>query len=154
MLLLLTAIGLSIALTTEYILASHVFTFQGFVCDRHLIIIIIIIIIITAIGLSPGGSGYFAWIQNMKLFTNKFKSGELHEKHVVATWNLPSMFKTGVHLPHFPIIILSKFVSHILHMCKSHPRLPLLPVCHILCELIAEAEEAAEHQTHTAIRHN
>ena len=24
----------------------------------------------------------------MKLFTNKFKSGGLHEKHVVATWNL------------------------------------------------------------------
>jgi len=26
-------------------------------------------------------------IQNMKLVTNKFKSGGLHEKHVVATWN-------------------------------------------------------------------
>ena len=25
---------------------------------------------------------------NMKLVTNKFKSGGLHEKHVVATWNL------------------------------------------------------------------
>jgi len=24
----------------------------------------------------------------MKLVTNKFKSGRLHEKHVVATWNL------------------------------------------------------------------
>jgi predicted ATP-dependent Lon-type protease len=24
----------------------------------------------------------------MKLATNKFKSGGLHEKHVVATWNL------------------------------------------------------------------
>ena len=24
----------------------------------------------------------------MKLVTTKFKSGELHEKHVVATWNL------------------------------------------------------------------
>ena len=49
---------------------------------------IIIIIIITAIGLSPGGSGYFTCIQNMKLVTNKFKSGGLHKKHVVATWNL------------------------------------------------------------------
>ena len=38
--------------------------------------------------LSPGGSGYFTYIQNMKLFTNKFKSGGLHEKHVVATWYL------------------------------------------------------------------
>ena len=36
----------------------------------------------------PGGSGYFTCIQNMKLVTNKFKSGGLHEKHVVATWNL------------------------------------------------------------------
>ena len=38
--------------------------------------------------LSPGGSGYFTGIQNMKLVTTKFKSGGLHEKHVVATWNL------------------------------------------------------------------
>jgi len=49
---------------------------------------IIIIIIITSIGLSPGGSGYFTCIQNMKLVTNKFKSGGLHKKHVVATWNV------------------------------------------------------------------
>ena len=55
----------------------------------------------TTIGLSPGGSGYFTCIQNMKLFTNKFtciqntklvtnkfKSAELHEKYVVATWNV------------------------------------------------------------------
>ena len=35
-----------------------------------------------------GGSGYFTCIQNMKLVTNKFKSGGLHEKHVVATWKL------------------------------------------------------------------
>jgi len=33
------------------------------------------------------GSGYFTCKQNMKLFTTKFKSGGLHEKHVVATWN-------------------------------------------------------------------
>ena len=42
----------------------------------------------TAIVLSPGGSGYFTCIQNMKLVTNKFKSGGLHEKHVVATGNV------------------------------------------------------------------
>ena len=48
----------------------------------------IIIYLFTAIGLSPGGSGYFTCKQNMKLVTNKFKSGGLHEKHVVATWNL------------------------------------------------------------------
>jgi len=38
--------------------------------------------------LLPGGSGYFTCIQNMKLVTNKFKSAGLHEKHVVATWNV------------------------------------------------------------------
>ena len=37
--------------------------------------------------LSLGGSGYFTCKQNMKLVTTKFKSGGLHEKHVVATWN-------------------------------------------------------------------
>ena len=36
--------------------------------------LIIIIIILTEIGLSPGGSGYFTRIENMKLVTNKFKS--------------------------------------------------------------------------------
>ena len=38
--------------------------------------------------MSPGGSGYFTCIQNMKLVTTEFKSGGLHEKHAVATWNL------------------------------------------------------------------
>jgi len=46
------------------------------------------IYLFTAIGLLPGGSGYFTCKQNMKLVTTKFKSGGLHEKHVVATWNL------------------------------------------------------------------
>jgi len=50
-------------------------------------LIIIIIIIFTAIGLSPGGSGYFTCKQNIKVVTTKFKSGGLHEKHVVAIWN-------------------------------------------------------------------
>jgi len=53
-----------------------------------MMVTIIIIIIITAIGLSPGGSVYFTCVENMELVTNKFKSGGLHEKHVVATWNL------------------------------------------------------------------
>ena len=47
-----------------------------------------LIFLLTAIGLSPGDSGYFTCIQNMKLVTNKFKSGGLNEKHVVATWNV------------------------------------------------------------------
>ena len=52
------------------------------------LIIIIIIYLFTAIGLLPGGSGYFTCKQNMKLVTTRFKSGGLHEKHVVATWNV------------------------------------------------------------------
>jgi len=47
-----------------------------------------IIYLFTAIGLSPSGSGYFTCKQNMKLVTAKFKSGGLHEKHVVATGNV------------------------------------------------------------------
>ena len=41
-------------------------------------------------GLSPGG--YFTCKQNMKLVNDKFRfnSGGLHEKHVVATWNVGS----------------------------------------------------------------
>jgi len=52
------------------------------------LLLLLILLLLTAIGLSPGGSGYFTCIQNMKLFTNKFKSGGLYEKQVVATWNL------------------------------------------------------------------
>jgi len=46
------------------------------------------IYLLPAIGLLPGGSGYFTYKQNMKLVSAKFKLGGLHEKHVVATWNL------------------------------------------------------------------
>jgi len=53
-----------------------------------LLLLSLSLLLLTAIGLSPGGSGYFTCIQNMKLVTAKFKSGGLHEKHVVATWNL------------------------------------------------------------------
>ena len=46
------------------------------------------IVIITSICLLHGGSDYLTCKQNMELVTTKFKSGGLHEKHVVATWNL------------------------------------------------------------------
>jgi len=46
------------------------------------------LLLLTAIGLSPVGSSYFTCIQNMKLVTTEFKSGGLHEKHVVATGNV------------------------------------------------------------------
>jgi len=39
-------------------------------------------------GLLQRGSGYFTCKQNVKLVTTRFKSGGLHEKHVVATWNV------------------------------------------------------------------
>jgi len=52
------------------------------------LLLLSLLLLFTAIGLSPGGSGYFTCIQNIKLVINKFKSGGLHEKHVVATWNV------------------------------------------------------------------
>ena len=55
---------------------------------RVLVRIIYLIYLFTAIGLSPDGSGHFTCKQNMKSVTTKFKSGGLHEKHVVATWNV------------------------------------------------------------------
>jgi hypothetical protein len=67
----------------------------------------IIIYLFTAIGLSPGGSGYFTCKQNMKLVTDKFKSGGLHEKHVVVTWNIihpstptSSQWSPSLRFPH------------------------------------------------------
>jgi len=49
--------------------------------------------------LSPGGSSYFTFKPNMKLVTTKFKSGGLHEKHVVATWNLGNHLLLGTEKP-------------------------------------------------------
>ena len=49
------------------------------------LLLLLLLLLLTAIGLSPGGSGYFTCIQNMKLVTTEFKSGGLHEKHVVAS---------------------------------------------------------------------
>ena len=54
----------------------------------YLLLLLLLLLLLTTIGLPPGGSGYFICIQNMKLVTNKFKSGGLREKHVVATWNI------------------------------------------------------------------
>ena len=48
----------------------------------------VIIIIINCNWVVTRWQWLFYMIQNMKLVTNKFKSGGLHEKHVVATWNL------------------------------------------------------------------
>ena len=48
--------------------------FQG-----DILLLLLLLLLLTAIGLSPGGSGYFTCIQNMKLVINKFKSGGLHE---------------------------------------------------------------------------
>jgi hypothetical protein len=65
----------------------------------NIIIIIIIIIILTAVGLIPGGSGYFTCIQNMTLVITKFKSGRLYEKHVVATWKVGNHLRTCFQTP-------------------------------------------------------
>ena len=60
----------------------------GNVGEHSGMVVYIIIYLFTAIWLLPGGSGYFTCKQNMKLVTTRFKSGGLHEKHVVATWNV------------------------------------------------------------------
>ena len=57
-------------------------------CFEYIIVTYNSNVYLTAILLSPGGSGYFTCIQNVKLVTTEFKSGRLHEKHVVATWNV------------------------------------------------------------------
>jgi len=56
--------------------------------NTEVLFYILFIYLFTAIGLLPGGSGYFTCKQNMKLVTTRFKSGGPHEKHVVATWNV------------------------------------------------------------------
>ena len=60
----------------------------GLICSLKSFLQLLLLLLLTAIGLPPGGSGYFTCIQNIKLVTNKFKSRGLREKHVVATWNL------------------------------------------------------------------
>jgi hypothetical protein len=82
----------------SYFENSHKFSgLQGGRCSNGLLLLDDddfndIIIIFTVIGLSPGDSDYFTCKQNMKSVPNKFKSGGLHEKHVVATWNFGNHF--------------------------------------------------------------
>ena len=60
-----------------------------------IIIIISIIIIIYCNWVVTRCQWLFNMYKNMKLVTNKYKSGGLHERHVVATWNV------GNHLSAF-----------------------------------------------------
>jgi hypothetical protein len=53
-----------------------------------IIVVVVVVVVVNSIGLLPGGSGYFTCKQNTKLVTTRFKSGGLHEKHAVATWNV------------------------------------------------------------------
>ena len=80
--------GFKTGAMTDYVAFGCLLHEHTFILCNNIIIIIITIYLFTAIGLLPGGSGYFTCKQNMKLVTNKFKSGGLHEKHVVATWNV------------------------------------------------------------------
>jgi len=57
----------------------------------------IIIYLLTAIGLLPSGSGYLTCKQNMILVTTRSKSGGLHEKHVVATWNVENHLSASAY---------------------------------------------------------
>ena len=69
---------------------------------------IILYYLFTAIRLLPGGGGYFTCKQNMKFVITKFKSGGLHEKHVVATWNLGNHLKIPSSHYMLLIFVLSK----------------------------------------------
>ena len=60
-----------------------------------LLLLLLLLLLFTAIGLSPDGSGYFTCIQNLKLVTTKFKSGGLHEKHVVV-YTMFKIFSTYI----------------------------------------------------------
>jgi len=55
-----------------------------------LLLLLLLLLLFTAIGLLRLGFGYFTCKQNMKLVTSKFKSGGLHEKHVLRIGNLES----------------------------------------------------------------
>ena len=72
---MLTCVSEMCCMTWKYVIDIYIYIYS-------------FIYLITAIWLLPGGSGYFTCKQNMKLVTTRFKSGGLHEKHVVATWNV------------------------------------------------------------------
>jgi len=73
------------------IIIIEFFTSQLWLGNIHLSWdVLLLLLLFTAIGLSPSGSGYFTCVQNMKSVITKFNSEGLHEKHVVATWNLGS----------------------------------------------------------------
>ena len=91
--------------------------------QRHYLLLLLLLLLFTAIWLSPGGSGYFTCIQNMKLVTNKFKSEGLHEKNVVATWNFGNDLS----------IILYKLCTYWINQLNSE----LNPTCHLLALLEA-----------------
>ena len=82
---------------------TNMATVGNFVVMTEKFIITIIIIFVNCNWVVIRCSGYFTYIQNMTLFTNKFKSGGLHEKHVVAIWKSwePSqhlLIDIGTHL--------------------------------------------------------
>ena len=52
------------------------------------LILIYLFIYLLQLGCHPVAVVIFTCKQNMKSVTNKFKSGGLHEKRVVATWNV------------------------------------------------------------------
>ena len=66
---------------------------------------IIIIIFINCIWVVTRWHCLFYMYTNMKLVTNKFNSGGLHEKHVVATWN-----HIHIHITH--MFSPQPFTSH------------------------------------------
>ena len=67
----------------------------------------------------PGGSGYSTRKQNMKLVTTKFKSGGLHEKHIVATWDLGNRLSKLIYDIVYLVITYRKRVHRYLGTSES-----------------------------------
>ena len=67
-----------------------IFTHVSYFIGGNKRLLLLLLLLLTAIGFSPGGSGYFTCTQiwREKKVTRKFKSGGLHERHVVATGKL------------------------------------------------------------------
>ena len=70
-------------------MVSSFLVFLSSFCSSFWCQLLLLLLLLTAIWLSPGGSGYLhVHKYEKKEVTRKFKSGGLHERHVVATWKL------------------------------------------------------------------
>ena len=77
------------------------------------------------LGCHPVAVFFFPCIQNVKLVTNKFKSGGLHEKHVVATLGTISAFAFEKKIAFFWVstqLVVAVSYRRFGTTCRSHHR--------------------------------